>query len=522
MQLGPELVRLAAAWPAEQRATAATNPLAVAVGVSTTTAPAPARVPSALSLQLDEWLKMRPHLFHHLLIAEQKRLDAEAATAAAASAAANDDAATTSADIQSPSTGSTPAAKPVRKQASSDAGASDGAARPAPPAWLVALEKSGASSRVVNTPLLWGLLRRAFRLKLRSSKDSSARLSNAFALTKRLVERTADLRLLPLVPLRTRAYVKQGPVRVSLRCLGAFKRAHHSTWFQLQWRVDNVSEDRNVVLTQRKIVTVQREAVGAAAAHAAAGSMVAGSSVQRHPVGIGIGAGAGNIYAVPGALPPDSPAATIAASATAAAAAAQAASSPSSTSHSYAQGTSRTSLSSSSSFSSAASSSSSSSVSAAPANAPPFVGLRVESMGIGLAGRPIALPSGSSTGPQRGLLRLDGSCGTVAAELHFNDVSSKPHRSFVVQLPQVLLDAANEWNEEEDEGEHEEDEEEDEDDDSAVKKRPDPRSPQAQHATRAMLAGAAQLGTAEQLRNAQTSKAPQGDSSPSTAPTTGV
>lgn len=331
------------------------------------------------------------------------------------------------------------------------------------------------------------------------------RLSNAFALNKRLAERSAELRLLPLVSLRSRACVRQGPVRVSLRCLGAFKRAHSSTWFSLEWRVDNVSADRNVVLTQRKIVTLQREASGSGGGPAGAGSMIAGSSsMQLHSIG--------NVYAVP------SPATAVAA-----AAAAQQAGSGSA-GHSYAQGTSHTSLPAlrpgggGSSGAPPRSSPLPSLVSpSAPFGAPP-AGLRVESMGVGLAGRPIALPSGSGTGSQRGLLRLDGACGTLSAELHFSDVTTVPHSNFVVTLPTILLDAAAEWNEEGEEGE--EDEFDENDDAEPQTPRPDPRSPEAHRATRAMFSSMAQLGTAQQLgqRSDESQPKPTGSSAPEGSP----
>jgi hypothetical protein len=500
LKMGGELPRLLAL------PSAAEHSAAVAAASSET---ATATAASALSAQMDHWIREKPFLFHHLIIANRKQQQRQQQQGQA-SAAASVSAATATAAISASSPGKSAIANAASVSASTvrpaaaaaaalgtapaaDADSSSAAAppRPAAPAWVQALRRSGASAHPLQRSLLSGLLRRAFRLRSGDGREVSTRLSHAFALSKRLAERTAELRLLPQTPLRSwSAAAAPGLVAVTLRSQGVFKRVRQTHYFHLHWRVRNISADRSIVLVQRKIITHQR-AVGSGSGHGSGhgsgGGVSADSSSPAMTVGVGmgsagLGSGLGGVTplgqrctsttlpasATPHRAPLPPPSAVSAATSTIVA--------PASSSGGSGGG----------------------------------LGLRVESVGVGLSGRAVGLPAGSSIDRQRVLIGVDGSSGTVAVELTFHDVTTAPPRVFTVQLPLLLLDAAADWM-----GALEDEEQPPEDDEWGAEEAA-ARSRSAQPTTRHMLssawrAEADRIGRAEQDRAAAP---PSGDDKP--------
>lgn len=427
LKMGSELPRLLAMPSAAEHSAAA----AAASGEMSSAPPA-----SALSAQMDAWIRDKPFLFHHLLIAERKQQQrqqqqAEAPTNVAAAAAttavtaAGSSDGTVSVSAGSATIGRTGGAAAAlgTPAADADSGSVAAPSRPAPPAWVQTMRRSGASAQPLQRSLLAGLLRRAFRLRAADAKEVATRMSNAFALSKRLADRTAELRLLPQTPLRSWSAASVPElVRVELRSQGVFKRVRQSYYFHLQWRIRNTSADRSIVLVQRKIITHQR-AVGSGSGNgASAEAPVPGMHVGVGMGSAGLGSGLGGVnplgqrftssslpagataHRTPMPPPPPPPSATSTAAVVA----------PASSSSGGGGGGGG-------------------------------AGLRVESVGVGLSGRAVGLPAGSSIERQRVLIGVDGSSGTVAVELTFHDVTTAPPRVFTVQLPLLLLDAAADW-----------------------------------------------------------------------------
>jgi len=502
LKLGGELPRLLAL------PSAAEHSAAVAAASSET---ATATAASALSAQMDHWIREKPFLFHHLIIENRKQQQRQQQQQGEASAAASVSAATATpavaasspsdksatANAASASTGGPAAASTALGTApATDADSTSAAAppRPAAPAWVQALRRSGASAHPLQRSLLSGLLRRAFRLRSGDGREVSTRLSHAFALSKRLAERTAELRLLPQTPLRSwSAAAAPGLVAVTLRSQGVFKRVRQTHYFHLHWRVRNISADRGSVLVQRKIITHQR-AVGSGSGHGSGhgsgGGVSADSSSPAMTVGVGMGsAGLGSGLGGVTPLGQRCTSTTLPASET----------------------LHRAPLPPPPSLVSAATHTT---TTIAPASLSGSggggLGLRVESVGVGLSGRAVGLPAGSSVDRQRVLIGVDGSSGTVAVELTFHDVTTAPPRVFTVQLPLLLLDAAADWM-----GALEDEEQPPEDDEWGAEEAA-ARSRSAQPTTRHMLssawrAEADRIGRAEQDRAAAP---PSGDDKP--------
>ena len=528
----PEITRIIAA-PSMREAHAAAADTAAAVTPASTASSLP-QASSALNRHMESWLKQKPYLFQHVLIAEKKHAQKRKATTPhnneaeqtpAAAAAASSSAATV-APASLPVDATEPASVPNRASptavsaahvaahgivaavaarsantidspssldpGSAAASSTDAPAAPLPPAWISALNSSGLGARVVDRSLLVALLRRAFKLKVEpasspsssaasSSPDLAARLSSAFSLDRRLRDRALELQLLPLLPLASwsRAEVP-GVLCVELRCLGLFKALKGSHWFHVQWRAWNLSagaKSVNLVLTARKVITHQRSPVPASELEAATAPQVSNVFANASdfaprlpgmaPIGMGnsmglrlMGAAAAGATAAAGSgggTTTSIPVATAAAA-------------------SILGGVTSSTLSLSpleSAISRLAYPSTPSPASASAAPARPSatginMGLRIESMGVGLAGRPLAMPPGSALAGVRSIVRIEGGLGTMEAAVTFTEtgaggvghaqaaagaggsaasasVTAGPagaQRSFTIKLPPILLDAA--------------------------------------------------------------------------------
>lgn len=296
------------------------------------------------------------------------------------------------------------------------------------------------------------LLGQAFRLptteKTRSGSGAksvapsiSVRMSNAFALQKRLSERAAELALLPLTPLASSAHaLLPGVVRVSLTSLGLFKAVKGSFWFQVEWRVENISREKTLALTARTLKTQDRGSAAMAAAAAAALGSSSGTQTITHGQSGGGGAGGMNsaMLAVP--MPPVEMMRRSEAAMPYVASGAPSTIASASIHHRHASGSTASAIGGpASSPATAATNPTTAGITSSPSLH--SLGLHVSSSGSGLSGQPVGLPPGSAVERKLATIRLDASVGVLGAELTFLDYSAHPPKEFTLQIDPILLDA---------------------------------------------------------------------------------